>query len=58
MVFNLAIGLHDVPLEPNDKLDAMGSVSKLAEYSMLVADTVIIRVCTDLCVSKLLINWR
>lgn len=43
MVFNLAIGLHDVPLEPNDKLDAMGSVSKLAEYSMLVADTVIIR---------------
>ena len=46
MVFNLAIGFHNIALEPSDKVDAMGSVCKLAEYSMLVSDTVLIRACS------------
>jgi nucleosome binding factor SPN SPT16 subunit len=45
MVFSLAVGFHHVPLDISDKIDAAGSVRKLSKYSMLVADTVIIRVC-------------
>ena len=44
MVFSLAVGFHNVPLGSADKIDAAGSVRKLSKYSMLVADTVIIRV--------------
>jgi nucleosome binding factor SPN SPT16 subunit len=43
MVFSLAVGFHHVPLDISDKIDAAGSVRKLSKYSMLVADTVIIR---------------
>lgn len=44
MIFNLAIGFHDLPLDEIDKVDAKGSVKQLSSYSMLIADTVMIRV--------------
>jgi len=37
MVFNLAVGFHNVPLSPEDK---EGSTMKLSVFSFLVADTV------------------
>jgi len=48
MVFNLAIGFHDLELTDMQKADAQGSIRKLSKYSMLIADTVLIQVgCTD-----------
>jgi len=44
MVFNLAIGFHDLELTNMQKADALGSIRKLSKYSMLIADTVIIQV--------------
>ena len=44
MVFNLAIGFHDLELADEHKQNAQGSIRKLSKYSMLVADTVVIRV--------------
>ena len=44
MVFNLAVGFHDIELANIHKEDARGSVRNLSKYSMLIADTVIIRV--------------
>ena len=47
MVFNLAIGFHDLELTDMQKADAQGSIRKLSKYSMLIADTVLIQVgCT------------
>mmetsp|Transcript_2955 Transcript_2955/g.9019 ORF Transcript_2955/g.9019 Transcript_2955/m.9019 type:complete len:755 (-) Transcript_2955:748-3012(-) len=43
MVFNLAIGFHDLELADEHKQNAQGSIRKLSKYSMLVADTVVIR---------------
>lgn len=43
MVFNLAVGFHDLPLNASDKANALGSIQKLSKYSMLVSDTVMIR---------------
>jgi nucleosome binding factor SPN SPT16 subunit len=43
MVFNLAIGFHDLELTNMQKADALGSIRKLSKYSMLIADTVIIQ---------------
>jgi nucleosome binding factor SPN SPT16 subunit len=43
MVFNLAVGFHDLPLNASDKSNALGSIQKLSKYSMLVSDTVMIR---------------
>jgi nucleosome binding factor SPN SPT16 subunit len=60
MVFNLAIGFHNIALEPSDKVDAMGSVCKLAEYSMLVSDTVLIRADDEPpeVLTKYSVEWR
>jgi nucleosome binding factor SPN SPT16 subunit len=43
MVFNLAIGFHDLELTDMQKADAQGSIRKLSKYSMLIADTVLIQ---------------
>jgi nucleosome binding factor SPN SPT16 subunit len=43
MVFNLAVGFHDLELTNIHKEGAQGSVRNLSKYSMLIADTVVIR---------------
>lgn len=43
MVFNLAIGFQDIPLDGVDKVSALGSIRRLSKFSMLIADTVMIR---------------
>lgn len=60
MVFSLAVGFHNVPLGSADKIDAAGSVRKLSKYSMLVADTVIIRADGEPpeLLTKYSVEWR
>jgi len=52
MIFNLAIGFQDLELKNADKIGALGSIRNLSKYSMLVADTVIIRVRCSACNPK------
>ena len=42
MILNLAVGFHNVPLSAEDKKDAAGAIQKLSEYSLLLADTVLV----------------
>lgn len=43
MVFNLIVGLQNVPLSEEDKRGATASIKKLNSFSLLVADTVVIQ---------------
>ena len=45
MVFNLSVGLHNVPLEAEDKarVSSASDVSRLDKFSLLVADTVCVQ---------------
>jgi nucleosome binding factor SPN SPT16 subunit len=42
MVFNISVGFHNVPLAAEDKQNAVGPCAKLEQFSLLVADTVLI----------------
>jgi nucleosome binding factor SPN SPT16 subunit len=43
MVFNLVVGFQNVPLSEEDKRGASASIKKMNEFSLLVADTVVIQ---------------
>ena len=40
MIFTLSVGLHNVPLAPEDKTKATEAYKKMSAFSLLVADTV------------------
>ncbi|KAJ1457819.1 hypothetical protein M885DRAFT_514296 [Pelagophyceae sp. CCMP2097] len=43
MVFNVAVGLHGVPLEASERRKARGAIRDLKKVSMLLADTVLVQ---------------
>lgn len=43
MVFNLVVGFQNVPLTEEDKRGASSSIKKMTQFSLLVADTVVIQ---------------
>lgn len=43
MLFNLAVGFHNIPLSAEEKAQAPESVQKLEVYSMLLADVVVVQ---------------
>jgi nucleosome binding factor SPN SPT16 subunit len=43
MVFNLVVGFQNIPLSEEDKKGASPSIKKMNEFSLLVADTVVIQ---------------
>ena len=44
MILNLSLGLHNVPLAPEDKTRAVESYKKMSAFSLLIADTVRVQV--------------
>jgi len=66
MIFNLAIGLHNVPLDASERRKARGAIRELKKISMLLADTVLVQsagappiVLTDFSVTRpALKDWR
>jgi len=60
MVFNLAVGFHDLELADAHKVNAQGSIRNLSKYSMLIADTVVIRSSEEPpeVLTKHSIEWR
>ena len=43
MIFNVAIGLHGVPLDAAERRKARGAIRDLKKVSMLIADTVLVQ---------------
>lgn len=66
MIFNVAIGLHGVPLDAAERRKARGAIRDLKKVSMLLADTVLVQsggappvVLTDFSLTRpALKDWR
>jgi len=52
-VYSLSVGFQNIPLSSKDKIHSRGSIRKLSKYSILVADTVVIKA-----LSSVLMNLR